>query len=635
MGKVKPQKYGTGYFCLRMRHTFILLLLQISITVVGLAGPGYHVQIDLTSLRHDRLAVTIDVPPVAIDTAVFVFPVTVPGTYEPHLWWRLVHNFAAFDAQGSPLPVTRSADSQFVIGQASRLHRVRYDLDDSFDDEDDRVTIFHPTGTSFQGDSVFVFNHGGIVGYIEGYQRLPYLVSVQRPERLYCSTALPVTSRSTDRDTYMAGSYDELVDGPAVFARPDTASFQVNGVNVQVALIHPRDTLIAPAYAKTLEKVTSAIGAFLPSMPVDRYAFLIYLWDGDTVEVKGARMGQGALEHSYSSLYFWRYTSKPFGLESVAAHEFLHILLPLNVHSREIDEFNFRSPQMSAHLWLYEGVTEYFAHQALLRGKASSESRFIREVKQQARSLNVLPDTFSLYTFSRNVLTAENQELYPVIYEIGPLNALLMDIQLREESNGQRGLLELVYQLMERYGPAHPFNDDELFDVIEGMTSPAFGAYCRTYIRDRTLLPLNEYLPRIGLTYTDSTLADRLTFGVAFSGEMKDLSNVIIEPTKPNPLGVQAGDRLVAIDGKELSSHSPTGLRKLFNPEKDQSISLSVERNGDVLELSGTAVTTQRVVRHVIGEVDSPTAEQVRLRNLVFYGNSGGASGQTSRPADH
>jgi predicted metalloprotease with PDZ domain len=46
----------------------------------------------------------------------------------------------------------------------------------------------------------------------------------------------------------------------------------------------------------------------------------------------------------------------------VVSHEFFHIVTPLSIHSKEIQDFDYNDPKMSQHLWMYEGVTEYFAN---------------------------------------------------------------------------------------------------------------------------------------------------------------------------------------------------------------------------------------------------------------------------------
>src|SRR5262245_41644756 len=93
------------------------------------------------------------------------------------------------------------------------------------------------------------------------------------------------------------------------------------------------------------------------TLPVNKYAFIFYFTDQPVTSY-------GALEHSYSSMYFMPERSIEDlnqNLRDVAAHEFFHIVTPLTVHSEEIADFDFNNPKMSQHLWMYEGATEYFA----------------------------------------------------------------------------------------------------------------------------------------------------------------------------------------------------------------------------------------------------------------------------------
>ena len=492
-------------------------------------------------------------------------------------------------------------------------------MNDTFDDEDTRAEVFNPAGTSFQGDSVFVFNHCGVVGYIQGQQSLPYTFNVTRPEKLYCATALEVVERSATKDVYMAPSYDDLVDGPVMYSKPDTARFNVEGVDVLVALCHPRDKQIANAYAESIHEVCKSIGTFLPDMPVDRYAFLLYLYDGDTVEVNNPR-AMGALEHSYSSFYFWRFASRPFGLKSVAAHEFLHILMPLNLHSKEIAEFNFREPKWSGHLWLYEGVTEYFANQSLLRGKSTSESNYLSRMKQSARRSRMLPDTFSLYGFSTNVIHPDNQRLFPVIYQYGPLNALCLDILIREETDGDKGLLEVAYELTERFGPDKPFDDSELCGEIADVTSSAVGDYCNRYIYTSERVPLKEMLPKIGWKFLDSLEVMRPSLGVQIDWVNSEEDSVIIRPKDTNPFGIEDGDILVAIDGEVLGPKTMNRTRRLWRPSPTNEVTIVVRRGDTELTLQATPEKVKDYDYNVILEDADASDEAIEFRKLVFYG---------------
>ena len=161
---------------------FILLALAALqfTTAVAQRADRYRIDVDIANVFNDRVRISVWPPPVTSDTATVVFPVTVPGTYESHNWGKIVRNFIALDSNRRPLPVRRSLDSQFVIERASALRFFSYELEDTFDDTVSNISVFAPAGTSFEADSIFVLNHGGIIGYIDGLQKVPYQINVRR-----------------------------------------------------------------------------------------------------------------------------------------------------------------------------------------------------------------------------------------------------------------------------------------------------------------------------------------------------------------------------------------------------------------------------------------------------------------------
>ena len=62
----------------------------------------------------------------------------------------------------------------------------------------------------------------------------------------------------------------------------------------------------------------------------------------------------------------------------IAAHEFFHIVTPLNIHSEIIEHFNFVTPVPSRHLWLYEGTTEWAAHAMQLRAGLKTPEAYLQ-----------------------------------------------------------------------------------------------------------------------------------------------------------------------------------------------------------------------------------------------------------------
>lgn len=607
-----------------MRY-FILIIALLGSISVHAQEPRYRVDVDIANVHNDRVLIAMWPPRVDADTATFVFPVTIPGTYQVHNWWKLVRNFRAIDTALRELPVHRSADSQFVVKGARGLRFVSYELLDSFDDTTSGIDIFCPAGTDFEADSIFVLNHGGIVCYIDGIQKIPFQINIKKPKHLFGGSALNIARISDTLDTYIADSYDHLVDNPVLYSLPDTATFVVAGVKVLVHCAHSGKDRVAPAYAKELAKLTKTISRLLPSMPVNRYAFLFYLWRGDLTKV-ARPSAMGALEHSHSSFYFLRYQTVPIGLRDVAVHEFLHILVPLNLHSEQIDQFDFRNPKMSQHLWLYEGTTEYFATLAPLNDSTIKEESFRRTMESKLKSIEQLPEEFSFTEFSKGVLQPKYQSFYPLVYTYGAVNAFYLDILIRHSTGRSKGLLSVLYSLMREYGPRFPFKDDQLFSLIEKETNAEVRAYLDDYVSGTKRLPSASILEKIGWKYVPERTTQVVGYGfsASFVQQGDDFFAVLKSVSSQNPLGVKDGDHLIKIEGVPLaevpsSSNGSSLLAKMRSPKLGDVITITVERNKEELELSAAAVMVDRVEKHFIEADPMATPQQLALRKSVFW----------------
>lgn len=580
----------------------------------------YRVMIDLKHVTNDRVRVHMNLPAVKEDTAVIVFPETIPGTYEPQSWWRYIEDFTATDSTGSPLPVRRSADHQFVIDRAKKLAAVSYLVNDSFDDADTSFPmIFPPAGTDIQADSIFVLNQCGFIGYLYGYSKLIYQVTVIKPPHLYGASALQIKSYSDTLDMYSAVDYDALVDNPIMYSVPDTATFTVAGTKVLIACANVSDHTIAKQLEEPIKRIVTSIASFLGTMPVEHYAFLLYCWDGNKEHVAQRGPLMGALEHNYSSFYFWHAKNAASGIGEVATHEFLHILEPLNLHSEEIGSFDFRYPMMSKHLWLYEGVTEYFSDMARVHDSAMSESDLQKTLSRKMFGASYFPPALSLTQFSKDVMTPANQEVYPLIYEYGPIVAMALDIQLLEESHGKRGLLELIRELSRSYGPTKPFKDDELWNIIGEATSPTIKSFCDRYIEHAERIPVAEVMKKIGWIYTAKKTVSSPSYGIEMRMHGTD-TRVLIGPRGENPMGVQNGDELKKINGKSLNMNDEAFWSGLMKPNLGDQLSITVLRNGQDVELTGKAVLMNREQQHAIENDPNATAQQIALRTRFLYG---------------
>lgn len=599
--------------------------------LLGLAQEAKYVySTDLQNIQNDLVKVTLTPPTIAERKATFQIPSIVPGTYAKKDYGRFVTQLQAFDAKGKNLKVKRQGNNTFSIKRANKLKRVEYLVNDSWDDSNTKDFVFQPSGTNTEAGKNVVINHHAYYGYFEGYKNLPFEMNYTKPNGWFGATSLPQKSSNNTKDVFTAPNYTFLVDNPIMYSLPDTISFQVNNMRVHVAVYSPNKMITAAQIMPDLEPTARALDNFFGTLPVNQYNFLFYFADQSVPlpDVESGLSGYGALEHSYCSMYYL--PEAPYSgylkqlIRDVTSHEFLHILTPLTIHSKQIEDFNFVTPDMSQHLWMYEGLTEYFAHLIQLRSKLVTEDDFWKEMRNKIDETSRF-DNFSFTEMSKRVVEKDFEKYYTSVYQEGALFGLCLDLLLLKESNGKSGLRELMLQLSQKYGANRPFEDDKLFDEIVSMTYPSVRNFFDRYIIGKENLPYNNFLDIVGYEYLPSQRQTTFSFGqlgIAFDEEKKGLYFSSIP--KNCPLKLQEGDLIRGINGTEINFDNPLGVQdllinNLYNKKDDSSVTVTIERNGEKIDLSGQPQKTDIMRKHIVQPIQKPSEAQQKM-NRIFVG---------------
>lgn len=476
------------------------LLLALFIVGHACAQHNITVNLDLRDQTNDRLEVELVVPHFTSDTPlVFALPRIVPGIYGAMDHGRLVGGIGAFDPNGEPISIQRLDVNRWVIAEPRALHRITYSVDDGWEEFDLRYSMGnYRSSEGTLKPSAMVINHNTVVGYFEGHETLPYTLHLKKPPTHYAATSLARIAEGTEVITFQAPNYRHLVDNPMMVAPPDTAHIRLADIDVLVACHSTTGKSIAQEVAKEIRPLLADQRAYLGgTLPVKNYNFLIYHNPSDRT---GSSMGDG-LEHSASTVIL---LCMPLDAQAIAnsvygiaSHEFFHTILPLSVHSEEIEHYDFNAPRMSRHLWLYEGMTEYFAiHMPVKQGRRTVEE-FLGELQEKVRMMRKFPDEMALTDLSQQAM--ERQDQYYNFYLKGTLFCMGLDLALRERSKGKYGVQQLVQDLQREYGPGKPFKDDELFATIQRLTGPDIGAFLQRYLNEPSELPVEEWLLKAGV----------------------------------------------------------------------------------------------------------------------------------------
>ena len=482
-----------------------------------MGADNYKYTVDLTRVTDDKVMVELDAPKIKKKEITFYLPKIIPGTYAIADYGRMVSEFKAYDKKGRSLNVERIDDNSWKISNAKKLTKISYLVEDTYDTQVQGPSIFQPAGTNIEAGKNFVINNSGFFGYFEGMKKQTFEINFIRSNNFYGATGLkPVktgvpfsnkislegnnSSEPKFVDQFKVGDYDQLVDSPLMYSEADTAIIRVANTDVLVASYSPNKLVTAKEIAASIEEVLKAQTQYLGGkLPVDKYAFVFYFTDQPVTSY-------GALEHSYSSIYYM--PESPIQamnqqLRDFAAHEFFHIVTPLNIHSEEIENFDFNDPKMSQHLWMYEGMTEYFAGNMQVKYDLISPDQYLGILRQKLLTASQFKDNLPFTELSKGTLDQYADQYYNV-YMKGALIGMALDIKLRKLSDGQYGTQDLMAELSDKYGKNAAFKDDELFETIVEMTYPEIGDFFANYVYGDKSLPYKEIFEQVGVDFEES-----------------------------------------------------------------------------------------------------------------------------------
>ncbi len=558
-----------------------------------------QVNINLNDIKDDKVLVTVKSPKIKTDEVTYHLPKTVPGTYSEDHYGRYVEDFKAMDKKGILLKVDKKDKNSWVISNAKTLDKITYLVGDTYDIETGKGfgsdEIFSPAGSNIDAGKNVMLNTHCFVGYFSNYMAVPYKVSVSHPAELWGATSMTDQDATNTNDLFVTSRYAELVENPIMYSKPDYTSFKVDDMDIQIAVYSPTGKITAESITPEMKTMMTAQKKFLgPVNSTKKYSVLLYL-----STIKGDAQGFGALEHpTATTVVFPEMMPKDElskMMKDVVSHEFFHILTPLTIHSQEIQNFDYSDPKMSEHLWLYEGLTEYFANLFQINQGLIAEEEFYTRIAEKIENASKLNDTMSFTTMSKNVFVEPYKTQYLNVYQKGALIGMCLDIVIRENSNGKRGILDLMQKLSNEYGVSKAFNDEELFAKITQLTYPEVGEFLKTYVSGSTPIPYNTYLAKVGV----STITKKVPSNVFLKGQVPYITvnhstkEIIVLPTIElndfyTNLGLKGNDILVAINDKNYSLDNIYEMISESEKWKENdSISVKIKRDGKEQIING------------------------------------------------
>lgn len=521
----------------------------------------YHVA--MPEPQSHELHVTMEIPAIPDRERIDVmFPVWAPGSYLVRDFSRHVYDLEVKDPSGRRrLPCERIDKSRWRIttgGQGVRLHY--------------RVFAFEiSVRTSYLDDARAFINGTSVFFLVDGEVARPCTLAIAAPEGWKISTALP--SRPGRSHEFRARDYDELVDSPVEIGTHERFGFRLRGARFEVAL-QGRTNIDRRRLLSMLRTITETTGSMFGGFPFERYLFIIH-----ALPNRG-----GGLEHACSTTLdisgFAFEDEKGYqSFAELAAHEFFHTWNVKRIRDRALGPFDYGKENYTELLWFHEGFTEYAQALVLLRAGLLTPERYLKDLAEAwARYLgrpgrNVTPlSQLSFEAWIKQYKPAENHANRMVsYYDKGRWAGLLLDLQLRQWTDGRRGLPDLFKRLWQRYGAKDRGIDASIIRAeAEDIAGRSLASYFSRFIDGIAELPVPALLKKTGIAVAavspaehernDATKAARLRAwsGLVFGNGSEDtavVKNVV--PASPAwRAGITYGDELIAVDGTRVDGNT-------------------------------------------------------------------------------
>lgn len=584
--------------------------------VVGLAGaavaqPVAGPRYDVTFTRAQAVRRTLHVEarftsdgsaPVVVS-----LPAWTPGAYELSWYARNVTGFAATSA-GSALRWEKVDHDTWSI-QPNGAREVTIAFDYRADSLDNAMSWAREDFAFFNGTNVLLHREGTPMA-------TPASLVIHTEPEWQVATGM---RRGSARGEYVAADYHELVDMPFFVGAFDLDSMRIADRWVRLAT-YPRGKLAGDDRRTLWDQVARTIPpmvAVFGDQPYTDYTNLLVFDEGTE--------GGSALEHSNSHLGI--YTPFIIGnpaLPSITAHEIFHLWNVKRMRPGEMWPYRYDVAQPTTLLWVSEGITDYYADIAQLRGGVLDSLEFLDVVRGKMEEVEVVPPV-ALADASLSTWIHPVDGTAYIYYPKGSLVGLLLDILIRDASNNAAGLDQVmrdVYDLSFKRGRG--FSSDEFWAAASRAAGGQdFTDFAARYISGREPLPYSSTFARAGIRLqVDSTREPRL--GLYTEADSSGVRVTAVDPgSSAEGAGVRPGDYLLVIGDVTVTEGFGERFRARHGRSEGREVTVKIRREGAELTLPlRIQMAVRTTSRLVYDEAATPRARRVRAGLLT--GRRGG-----------
>jgi predicted metalloprotease with PDZ domain len=607
----------------RVAAAGLLLALATSLSNVATAQMVAAVSAPVSDIRYDitadsaaaanrHISVVTTVTMAGPGPLVLALPAWTPGAYELTWFSRWVAAFSPTTPDGKPL-VWDKVDFETWRIETGGAKTIQVAFTYEADSLDNAMSWTRPDFVLFNGTNLFLYPAGRGLNF-------PATVMVHTSPSWLVATGM---AAGASPGSYAAPTYHDLVDMPFFIGRFDFDSVQTADRWVRYAS-YPAGSVAGPRRATVLKELAQVI-------PPEAAVFGEVPWTNYTVMQinDSSYSGASGLEHqnSHVDVVGFGLLDNPF-MPGLYAHEIFHSWNVKRMRPAEMVPYRYDVAEPTPWLWVSEGITDYYADLAQVRGGVIPDTGFFRltsgKIDEVAGAPAVALTDASLSTWVHP--TDGTGYLY---YQKGSLAGFMLDVLIRDASDNHQSLdtvMRTVYTAT--YKKGRGFTASDWWGTVSRLAGgKSFADFNRRYVDGREPFPWDSILPLAGLrSVADSVREPRL--GIAST--MDSAGNVKIMQVEPGSAAaaadLQPGDVLVSLAGIPVTADDfGAQFRARYASPRgsaDSTVAVVVRRGGRSITARAPLQFRTRVV-HRLASDPQATPKAARIRNGILHGVTG------------
>ena len=586
-----------------LRRCLLIFFVMLLVAPAGTAQPSVTYDVSWDDASTHYYDVAMHVTGVSGPTVEVKMPAWRPGRYVIQNYSRYVINFAARTPDGRKLPFVKvDKDTWRIVTMGSEDVVAEYQ----------NYANVLDAGESYLDETEAYLNPISVLMYVPGRMQEPVSLRMKQPDGWRTATVL---ARNAETGAFDAADYHELVDTPFLVS-PDVrlVSFDAAGATIDIAVQgnweYDEARLIADHRA-----IVEAQAEIMQVVPFERYLFMYHVPDtpsGHGVEHKNSTSIVLGPASAMAMPADGQYASGLYGaLLRVASHELFHAWNVERIRPEVMYPTDYSSEQYTTQMWIFEGITDYYADLALVRSGLTSEEAFLSGMAGTIGSFHNNPGRkVTSVAMSSFESWAKQGDAPPntfySFYTAGKALGVALDLEVRGRTGGEKSLDDVFRYLFAEYPEKDRGVPEDGFQrALAEVTGTSFNSFFERHIAGVEDVDWDAHLAHAGFSIAERVGTDPTQWMRVYMDGLKILG---IDPSgAAGTAGLVSGDVLMSV-GDEPVTDAATMSAAFAAYAPGDRVELTADRDGEAVKAE--IVVGQSPVQTVMEPLSSASAEQ-------------------------